>query len=158
MDSDQDGIIDSLEYALGLSPIDEADGAADPEADGVVNHKEALRGTSPFVDDRHVPHQTFVDAIIHETRQDDGTFCYDLSVTGVQLFPTREVTENTLGSTNHARNQNIIRFLFIEVPEDSPSAKPVILEAYRTVSFKGDGSSVLEPINLTLDDFEMIGE
>jgi hypothetical protein len=46
-DSDQDGMLDPWEIDNRLNPLDPADAALDPDADGPVSHDEFIAGTDP---------------------------------------------------------------------------------------------------------------
>ena len=50
-DSDNDGISDGWEVAHGLQPMNAADAALDPDADGLTNYQESLVGSNPAVAD-----------------------------------------------------------------------------------------------------------
>ena len=52
-DDDNDGIPDSIEFALGLDPRDAADAADDLDSDGISNLSEYLSGTRVDEDDVH---------------------------------------------------------------------------------------------------------
>lgn len=156
-DSDGDGIPDGLEYVLGMSPNDGTDRALDPDGDGVQNFAEAARFTSPSIDDRGLAHKTLIDVSTQEQMQADGTYCYNVSIKGIPLFPTSSVTENTLAQLNHAKDENIVRILFMEVPENQPSAKPVVLEAYRVLKYNAADDGMLSTLNDLNDmDFSFV--
>lgn len=46
-DSDKDGMLDGWEIDYRLNPLDPADAALDPDADGPVSHDEFIAGTDP---------------------------------------------------------------------------------------------------------------
>lgn len=157
-DTDGDGLLDGSEHYLGLSPIDPTDRDSDPDGDGANNEQELSRGTSPFFDDRTVNHKMFIDVSKNEIVEADGSYCYDVTLTGLQVFETQEVQTNTLAYLNHRNDENIIRVLFLEVPENQPSARPLILEAYRTMIYrKSQNGGIYRSINdLTDDDFSFV--
>jgi Bacterial TSP3 repeat len=158
MDTDGDGIPDGLEYILGLSPTDAADRNQDPDGDGILNFQEAARFTSPFIDDRPVHHDTLVNVSTQEFQQADGTYCYNVNIDGIPVFPTQAVTQNTLSYLNHGANQNIVRILFLEVPENQPSAKPVPLEAYRVFTYSAGANANSTIDDLSTNDFSFINQ
>lgn len=56
-DTDQDGMSDAFEDALGLNPEDFADSAEDLDGDGLFNFEEYVNGTSPVRDSSLGSHQ-----------------------------------------------------------------------------------------------------
>ena len=153
VDTDGDGMPDDLEYKLGLSPISAADRNLDPDGDGVTNYQEVMRLTSPYINDNNVNHKTFQSVSIQEFQQSNGTYCYNIGVTGLQVFPTQAVQMQTVPQLLHQKNENIIRFLFFEVPDNQPGASPVILQAYKSVLYDPTSSGLVNISNLTTTDF-----
>ncbi len=47
-DTDEDGALDGFEFEFGFDPIDPADGALDPDGDGLSNAGESAAGSNPF--------------------------------------------------------------------------------------------------------------
>jgi hypothetical protein len=159
-DTDGDGILDSLEYRLGMSVIDAADPLKDPDGDGVNNEAEANRNTSPFIDDRRVAHKALTDISVREYTNDNGDYCYSVNINGLPIFPTLDVPVSGVSILSHAANENILRFLFFEVPETQPSATPLILEGFKSVYYTEASQGVLldETVDLKTEDFVFIND
>ena len=158
VDTDGDGIPDELEYKLGLSPIDPKDRDLDPDGDGVTNYQEAMRMTSPYHNDNQITHKSLQTTAIQEFQQSDGTYCYNVSVQGMQVFPTKGVSMNTLPQLLHDDNENIIRYLFFEVPDDNPSATPVVLQAYDSVYYQATQNGIIDIDDITTNDFSFVSD
>jgi hypothetical protein len=159
VDTDGDGMPDDLEYKLGLSPIDPTDRDLDPDGDGFTNYQEVMRLTSPYINDTNIKHKALESVAIQEFQQNDGTYCYNVGVSGVQVFPTKAVQMNTLPELFHQDNENIIRYLFFEVPDDEPSATPIVLQAYKSIFYTpATINGVVDIDSITTADFTFVSE
>jgi hypothetical protein len=135
LDTDQDGIPDGLEYRLGLSPIDLSDREGDPDGDQVSNKDEALRYTSPFINDRDLRHSSFIKVFSKERRTQEGDYCYDIRMEKIPVYLTLG-NEKTFSSLMALPSENIVRVQLMVTPDDRPSAKPQNLVGFLVFSMK----------------------
>lgn len=88
-DTDGDGIIDSIEYRLGLNPTDDLDANSDLDGDGVMAQEE-VKYNLPLLKTNSALHD------IHRfqwstefTENENGDSCEVITVSNIALYPTR---------------------------------------------------------------------
>jgi len=81
LDSDNDGIPDSNEIALGLDPLNPSDAAGDIDGDGVTNVQEYQAGTDP-TDINSAPSVLGFSLAAYTVNETDGTIAIPVTRTG----------------------------------------------------------------------------
>jgi hypothetical protein len=146
VDTDNDGIPDGLEVRIGSNPRDPEDVGADVDNDGAKTMDEARRQTSVFMDDRAIAHRSLASVSIRQVDDMGGERCYEITMKHMPIFATRAVVTDTLSDLKHNANENVIKILFFQVPEDVPGAKATLLHGVKILSTDG-GDQVIDQYN-----------
>ncbi|MFY1824774.1 cell-cell cohesion protein MtsD [Myxococcus fulvus] len=111
IDSDGDGIPDSIEARWGLNPLEPSVAGLDTDGDGLPDEVELRAGTDPTRRDRAFFEKN---GFQYETRiaevRPNGSICYDYTVSNLQMVPTPDRPGTKQGF-------NLFKLWFAEAPE-----------------------------------------
>lgn len=151
-DTDNDGIPDGIEFAVGSDPFSSQD-SQDSDFDGVDDWVEVQRHTNVAVNDVKIRQrysyyydirdrglfELYNDSIFESRRR---RISFDIS--NIDIMPT-------LAANGREEGDNLIRLFIAEVPQDMPDSKPVYRVADIIVNYYDTESRVIE-----VDSFEAL--
>jgi hypothetical protein len=114
VDSDGDGIPDSLEARHGLDPLTLNQAGIDTDGDGIPDEQELRAASNPTKRDRSFHERFGYQYEVRAEVQDNGRVCYDFTVSNLQLVtpPSRSGVQ---------QGYNLFKVWFAEAPESGVS-------------------------------------
>lgn len=150
-DTDRDYIYDGLEARISSNPLAN-DSSDDEDNDGLDTLQEAYQQSHSLIDNRKVrnPEPAHVD--VTYVGEQNGQNCYDINISNVPLFMTQAVDE-TMSGWQHDKGGNVIKLMFLQVPEDDSNGQAILLFSEKIVYYSNNGSS--SGLNVETQDFHL---
>ncbi len=152
-DSDNDSIYDGLELRISSNPLVK-DANDDDDRDGRKTEAEAYQQTNILIDDNKLQHTNLTNVETTFVNEIHGQNCYEVSVTQLPLFDTKSV-DFTISGWQHGQGGNLVKFMFLQVPEDNTNGESVLLFSEQVMYYSEFGPTFNLITQLKQSDFQL---
>jgi hypothetical protein len=152
-DSDNDSIYDGLEMRIASNPMVK-DANDDDDRDGRKTEAEAYQQTNILIDDTRPSHIHLARVQTTFVNEVHGQNCYEVSVSELPLFNT-EPADFTISGWQHGQGGNLIKFMFLQVPEDNTSGESILLYSDQIMNYSEFGPTFNIITHLKQSDFQL---